>query len=295
MNVNVVLPVSKVLGALGRPIVYYPEIGRALGSMDAAVFLGNFMYWDGKQADKTEGWIFKNSFEISKETGLKRSRQESAREVLRNFGILQEKKEDFPPKVYYRFIWDALDKVMSDHILTNNPDMKPEDILKEVIPEKPKKEKIPPKEKPPKTETDKMPSVIYQMKEIFDQEYEVLPGKEIGYQWSKDKKGGKDWGNLKMLKNTFIERAQNRRKKELITKGETPPEKTSDIEISDEELLVSWKLFLANLPPYHQERNFTPALLYSNFNPIIQEIYKNVTNPKPAAAVPNSTPEDYAD
>lgn len=294
MKVDTVLPVTKVLGALGRGILYYPMIGRALGSMDAAIFLGNFMYWDGKQADKVQGFIFKNAIHIEKETGLKRSRQENAREVLKNFGILQEKKQGTPAILYFRFIWDQLDKILSNQIISENPDVDINDYLGEIAGDKSKK-KTP--KSPKELKEDKTPPILYQMKEAFDHAYEAIPGYEQGYAWSKDKKGGKDWAGLKALKNHFVERGIQRKKKELQASGQKIKE-GEVIAYSDEEILISWTLFLGALPKYHTERNFTPSLLLQNFNPIITEIInvnKARHKPENAGAKPNarSVASDY--
>lgn len=271
------LPFSQALRALGRPVFYYPVIGRALGSNDAAVFLGNFMYWEGKQADKKSKWIFKSAVDILEETGLKRSRQENAREILSKFGIIEEKKEDFPPKIYYRFNWETLDKVVSEYIVNNNKD----EFQEEEEPEKKTTKKATPKPKKEKVLTEeKLPTVIYQMKGIFDEVYSSRPGFEMGYEWSKDKKGGMDWCNLKRLRDTFYNRSIERKKKELIKLEKQIPDQ---IEISDEELLSSWRLFLNSLSDYHKERNFTPALLYKNFNPIVNDIITTNKTKQPVA------------
>lgn len=291
MKVNALLPVTQVLAALGRPVFYYPLIGRALRNNDAAVFLGNFMYWEGKQADKSEGFIFKNSNEIFHETGLKRSRQESARKVLCKLGILEEKKEGYPPKIYYRFNWEALDKVLSDFVNTDDKDIENDEIIGSDTAPNNKEQKTSetkkPKDLPPTEEIEKPVAILYQMKVLFDKAYEKIPGFEMGYQWSKDIKGGMDWKNLKMLKNGFIERAITRKRKEFENSNRPLPK---EIDISDEELLTSWEIFLDQLPAYHSERNFTPALLYKNFNIIVKDIVNaNKTKQQPVNAGAKST------
>ncbi len=41
-----------------RPIAYHPQLARAFGSPNVAIFLGQLLYWTGREADP-EGWIWK--------------------------------------------------------------------------------------------------------------------------------------------------------------------------------------------------------------------------------------------
>lgn len=228
MKANDLLPFSEAIKAVGRPITFYPSLAKALGSVKVGVFISNFLFWEGRQKD-SDGWIYKMQSEIFEETGLSRNEQETARKVLRDLGILFEKKEGIPQKLHYRFDWIVLDQVLRKY---NDG----ESIEK-------KKEKD--------------PSVIYQMKEIFDLKYiEVTNG--IEFEWSKDKNSGKHWKGLKLLRDYFGQRIKTRQKDENYVPTE-------------EELLLNWTMFLDSVPEYHQ-RNLTPVLLYSNINEIIKDI-----------------------
>jgi len=111
MKPNQILPISDSLKVVGKPIAYYPEIAKALGNVKSAIFVCQFLYWEGKQADK-DGWIYKTQEEIYNETGLSRKEQESARKQLRELGILEEKLIGVPPVKHYKFDWGALDKLI---------------------------------------------------------------------------------------------------------------------------------------------------------------------------------------
>ena len=166
MKAGEVLPFSESMNAVGRPVTYYPNIAKALSDTKAAIFVSNFIYWDGKQASK-QGWIFKTQEEIYQETGLTRYEQETARKRLKSLEILLEKKQGTPPKLYYLFDWGKLDKVMQSFF--NGDIEKPKKVFK---------------------------SILYEMKEIFDLKY-VERSNGIEFEWGGE--AGKHWRGLKSI------------------------------------------------------------------------------------------------
>lgn len=261
------LSVSKVIAAIGRPIYFYPVISHCLNNLDAAIFVGNFMYWQGKESEKNNGWIYKSMEEIESETGLKRRRQENVRKFLKEIGILQTKLTGVPARIHYWFDWNKLDEMLNNYIAQNDIDT--QEAYKNIAgdDEKEKKKKKPkqPKEpKPPKEE--KTPTVLYQMKVIFDEVYDETTeaGKEdVGYEWT-----DKDWKHLKHLKTAFYNRGMTKKKRIAEKSGENK----DPIIVTDEEILVSWKAFLQSLPKSVRKKFFTPAALYGNFNSILNQI-----------------------
>lgn len=103
------MKLSEFLQRIGSPVAFYPRLVEFLGSIQSALFLCQFGYWEGKQSDK-EGWIYKTQDEIKKETGLSRSGQETARRKLRAKGYLNEKQKGIPKQLYYKFNWDLLNE-----------------------------------------------------------------------------------------------------------------------------------------------------------------------------------------
>lgn len=99
---------SAVLQKIGRPVAYYPNIAKLLGSVKSAIFLCQFLYWEGKQHDPA-GWIYKTREEITEETGLSREEQDGARKRLRDLGILREKKKGLPCTLHFLFNWERFD------------------------------------------------------------------------------------------------------------------------------------------------------------------------------------------
>ncbi len=235
---------------LGRPATYYPNICDALGEdIRAALFISNFFCIEKNQIDQ-QGWIYKSQKDIKKETGLSRASQEVSRKKLRELGILEEEKRGDHSALHYKFNWSKLNEVMAKYIAGEKPDKNVEDPL------------------------------IYRMKVLFDGIYEKQIGLE--YEWSKDKKGGKDWVNLQKLSNFFETRLKNKKKKALLAE-----------DVTNEEIFESWQHFLHLLPEYARKHYLTPALLYSNVNKILIEITHNAqiaNTPKPTV---KSTASNY--
>lgn len=95
-----------------RPIAYYPGIAKALGDIKAALFLGQLAYWTPKAKDP-DGWVYKTQVEWEDETALTRREQEHSRGILKERGILQEKRISVPARLYYRIDFDALARLLS--------------------------------------------------------------------------------------------------------------------------------------------------------------------------------------
>ena len=107
---------SDFLSGVGSQIVfYYPKLRPICGSVTATLLLCRFAAWDGHQHDP-EGWIEKTSDEIEQETGMSYREQVTAREHLRERGLLEEKQERLVHKMFYRLNFEALDNAWDAHI-----------------------------------------------------------------------------------------------------------------------------------------------------------------------------------
>ena len=94
------MPFTEAMQEYGRPIAYYPNLARAIGSIKAAVFLSQLIYWT--QRSIKDGWICKSAKDIEAETGLSKKEQRTARACLRGLGMLTEQVKNLPPTVHYR-------------------------------------------------------------------------------------------------------------------------------------------------------------------------------------------------
>jgi|GEM_PF-6480578 len=99
---------TDILRKFSNQIVYCGEIAHMVGGVAPAVFLSMLLRWDGHGA-RDDGFIWKTREEISKETGLTRCEQETARKELRSRGILLERKIGLPARNHYRLNLLALD------------------------------------------------------------------------------------------------------------------------------------------------------------------------------------------
>lgn len=95
-------PTQIIFSILGdRPVAYHPKLAKAVGGVKQAIFICQFLYWNGKGSDP-DGWIHKTQAEIEEETGLTRHEQDNVRSSLKANGILEEKLKRVPATVHYR-------------------------------------------------------------------------------------------------------------------------------------------------------------------------------------------------
>jgi len=106
---------SDFIAGLGRPIYYQPELSHVTGAVTAGLFICNLVQWTGRQRD-ADGWIYKTQDEITRETGLTRREQETARKILKDRGFLHEERRGIPSRVYYRVNLDALNDAVDAHL-----------------------------------------------------------------------------------------------------------------------------------------------------------------------------------
>ena len=84
-----------------RPVGYHPVVARAVGSVTAGIFLSQLLYWTPR-TQNGDGWLWKTRDEITAETALTRYEQETARRLLREAGVLEEKRAGVPARIWYR-------------------------------------------------------------------------------------------------------------------------------------------------------------------------------------------------
>jgi len=94
-----------------RVIAFHPILARAGGSAGAGLFMSQLLYWVGKQADG-DGWIYKTLEEWKAETCLTRSEVDRARRAWRDLGVLEEKYEGLPRRLWYRVNLERLREVL---------------------------------------------------------------------------------------------------------------------------------------------------------------------------------------
>jgi hypothetical protein len=113
---------SEFLDDLGRPVAYYPKLALCLGSVNSTLLICQLFYWEGKQDDQSEGWIYKTQKEITEETGLSRRESDTARRILRKKNIIDDKLRGVPPKIHFRVHRKALDDLWESWLKAPNQD-----------------------------------------------------------------------------------------------------------------------------------------------------------------------------
>ena len=90
-----------------RTIAYHPDLAAALGSIPAAVILGQLLYWHGKQSDPN-GWIMKTAKELEAETAVTERQQELVREILIGVGAVKFERRGIPAMPFYKIDHDQI-------------------------------------------------------------------------------------------------------------------------------------------------------------------------------------------
>ena len=93
---------SLVLELFDLPITFHRCLVGVTGSVTAALMLSQAMAWSEQLAPEVEGWFMRSQGDWTEETGLSRWEQETARRVLRNCGLLEERKMGIPARLWFR-------------------------------------------------------------------------------------------------------------------------------------------------------------------------------------------------
>ncbi len=92
-----------------RPILYQPGLAIVLESVNAAIILYQLLYWHQK-GKREDGFIFKTSEELRRETGLSRTQQDNGIRRLISLGIVDKKLAQIPAKRHFRVNFVELQK-----------------------------------------------------------------------------------------------------------------------------------------------------------------------------------------
>ncbi len=98
---------SELSELLQRPVAFHRIFAQVACGALPGLFLSQAFYWHGRGADP-DGWFYKTQEEWEAETGMTRREQETARKILKDKGILEEKKQGIPCKLFYRINKEVL-------------------------------------------------------------------------------------------------------------------------------------------------------------------------------------------
>ena len=103
-----------ILNLLDRPIAYHRPFAAISGSICGGVFLSQAFYWSQRTSDP-DGWFWKTQEQWFNETFMSRYEQETARKKLIAIGVLEQKRQGLPAKLFYRIDRKALEIKMQNY------------------------------------------------------------------------------------------------------------------------------------------------------------------------------------
>lgn len=98
-------------------VTYHVAVAEALDSIAAAILAEQIAFW---QAQSEDGWAFRTQEQIQEYTGMKRDARDGARKRLKQRGVLEEKLEGVPARLFYRLDLDALEGLVQETQVVEN-------------------------------------------------------------------------------------------------------------------------------------------------------------------------------
>jgi len=102
-----------ILQEFGQPIFYYPKLSFILGGIKEACFV-SFLLSCLLDQGQENVWICKTQRQITEEIGLSRYEQETVRRNLRKIGVLKEKYQGLPCRLYFKLDLDRLAELLKN-------------------------------------------------------------------------------------------------------------------------------------------------------------------------------------
>lgn len=99
---------AMLLDIFDEPIVFHRSFVPIAGGITAALFLSYASYVYESLPAGTDGWFTRTQAEWERDTGLTRREQETARRMLRERGLLEERKVGMPAVLWFRVNWARL-------------------------------------------------------------------------------------------------------------------------------------------------------------------------------------------
>jgi hypothetical protein len=91
-----------------RPIAYHPVLARTLGSVTAAILLGQVLWLGTTNRRLADGWVKASQGFIEKTTALTKWEQQGARRLLEREGVIEYRKRGMPAQAHYLVNRDRL-------------------------------------------------------------------------------------------------------------------------------------------------------------------------------------------
>jgi hypothetical protein len=114
-----------------RTVGYSPDLARAVGGATIGLFLSQLLFLSDKGAN-TEGWVYKSEAEMSRETGLTKREQQTARRKLLALGVIQIVRQGFKFTYHFRIVWERLYQVIEQFQRGQNVPTAPDERIQNV-------------------------------------------------------------------------------------------------------------------------------------------------------------------
>jgi hypothetical protein len=105
---------KKIQLNLERPIAFYPQLAKALGGIEEAIFIQQLYYWSDKGV-RGDGYIYKTKKEWQEETTLTPKQQDRIVRKLKGKKIIETKLEGIPATLHYKLDSQLLQKVITSY------------------------------------------------------------------------------------------------------------------------------------------------------------------------------------
>jgi hypothetical protein len=95
-----------------RVVGYSPDLAKLVGGATTGLFLSQLLFLSDKGANP-EGWVYKSEQEMSKETGLSKREQQTARRKLLSLGVIAIMRGGWKNTYHFKVIWEKLYQVIA--------------------------------------------------------------------------------------------------------------------------------------------------------------------------------------
>jgi len=112
-NRKTMLQAMKPTDYFNRQIAFHREFVTITGSITAALFLSQALYWSKKTNFAP---FYKTQEEWTEETGMSRSEQETARKTLRDIGVIEERYDRLSHRMFYKVNRERMDELLLSYI-----------------------------------------------------------------------------------------------------------------------------------------------------------------------------------
>ena len=101
-----------LLDVFDTPVSFHRCLVPVAGGVTAALMLSQAIWTTQLLDEESDGWFLKSQEQWHAETGLSRWEQETARRALREAGLMHERREGMPARLWFRVcpetLWHAL-------------------------------------------------------------------------------------------------------------------------------------------------------------------------------------------